>query len=81
MFPCIKRVTGERVYPLGDMPLVVISTANEARDYLELQAKLVALSHRGEQIIAENSSHMVPIDQPEVIVRAIREIVEIGRRK
>ena len=78
-FSRIKRVTGARAYPLGDMPLVVISTANEARDYLELQAKLVALSHRGEQIIAENSSHMVPIDQPEVIVRAIREIVEIGR--
>ena len=80
-FSRIKRVTGERAYPLGDMPLVVISTANEAPDYLELQAKLVALSHRGKQIIAENSSHMVPIDQPEVIVRAIREIVEIGRRK
>jgi fructose-bisphosphate aldolase class 1 len=63
------------------MPLAVISTANEAPDYRELQAKLMALSRSSEQFVAENSTHMVPIDEPEVIVEAIRKIVEEGRRR
>ena len=63
------------------MPLAVISTPNEAPGYLELQAKLMALSRSSEQVVAENSSHMVPIDEPEVITQAIRKVVEEERRR
>lgn len=80
-FSQIGSEIGGRAYPLGDMPLAVISTPNEAPGYRELQAKLVALSRSSEQVVAENSSHMVPIDEPEVIIKAIRKIVEEGRRR
>lgn len=40
-----------------------------------LQKDLVKKSTRGKQIIAEKSCHMIPYDQPEVIVSAIKEMV------
>jgi hypothetical protein len=78
-FSLINKVTGGRAYPLGNTPLWVINTPNEAQGYRELQGKLLALSRRSQQIIAWNSSHMVPIDEPEVITKAIHEAVEHGR--
>jgi pimeloyl-ACP methyl ester carboxylesterase len=79
-FSGIDRLTAGRPYPLGNMHLVVISTPNEARGYAELQAKLLALSHNSEHVVAWKSTHMVPIDEPEVITEAIRDVVD-GVRK
>jgi pimeloyl-ACP methyl ester carboxylesterase len=79
-FSAIERMTGGRPYPLGNMHLVVISTPNEARGYAELQARLLTLSHNSEHVIAWKSTHMVPIDEPEVITEAIHEVVD-GSRK
>jgi pimeloyl-ACP methyl ester carboxylesterase len=59
----------------------VISTPNEARGYAELQAKLLALSRNSEHVIAWNSTHMVPIDEPEVITKAIQEVALQARRE
>jgi pimeloyl-ACP methyl ester carboxylesterase len=67
-------------FPLGNKPLVVISTNYDSPRYAELQKKLLMLSHNSEQLIAENSTHMVIIDQPEVVVRAIEQVVEAVRR-
>ena len=38
-----------------------------------------SLSERGCLIIAEQSGHVVPIDQPEVVVDAIRTVVDAAR--
>jgi pimeloyl-ACP methyl ester carboxylesterase len=70
---------GDRPFPLGGMSLTVIRTENESPGYAELQAKLLALSHRSRQVVAWDSSHMVPIDQPEVIVSAIQKMIETTR--
>jgi pimeloyl-ACP methyl ester carboxylesterase len=80
-FSLIESITGQRPYPLGNTQLTVISTPNEAPGYAELQTKLLALSHNSEQAIAQNSSHMVPIDEPEVIVKAIHKVFDGGRRQ
>ena len=80
-FSLIESVTGQHAYPLGNTPLTVISTPNEAPGYAELQTKLLALSHSSEQVIAQNSFHMVPIDEPEVIVKAIHKVVDGGHRQ
>jgi pimeloyl-ACP methyl ester carboxylesterase len=45
-----------------------------------LQAELAALSTRGKRVIAEESGHYVQVSQPEVVVDAIREVVEAARR-
>jgi pimeloyl-ACP methyl ester carboxylesterase len=78
-FSKIDRAVGNRSYPLGDMPLTVIRTENETPGYEEMQMKLLSLSRQSREIVAHNSSHMVPIDEPEVIISAIHTMVEHTR--
>ena len=70
---------------LGDKPLTVISAGKPwpgkenddlNRVWPELQADLVTKSSRGKQVIAENSGHRINIEQPEIIVEAVREMAE-----
>ena len=65
---------------LGAMPLVVVSTALSAPDYLALQRRLLSYSSNSKQIIAGKSGHGVILDEPEVVVRAIRSVVDSARR-
>jgi pimeloyl-ACP methyl ester carboxylesterase len=66
---------------LGNLLLAVVSTGNEAPNYPKLQAQLLALSRNSEQFIAAKSFHSVEIDQPDVVVRAIRHVVDAIRIK
>ena len=77
-------------YPLGDLPLVVItrglpeeSGADAAaleREHRQDHATIAALSQRGKQIIAERSGHHVQLDEPQLVVSAVREIVTAVRK-
>ena len=42
-------------------------------------ARSVTLSERGCQTIAQESGHVVAIDEPQVVVEAIRSVVETAR--
>jgi pimeloyl-ACP methyl ester carboxylesterase len=66
--------------PLGDMPLVVVSTGNQQPNYQRLQTELLSLSSRSKQFIAARSLHSVEIDQPEIVIDAIRRVVEMVRK-
>lgn len=79
---------------LGDIPLVVLSHgvpdmfeglsregANAAeRVWQDGQRKLARLSTNGTRIVAEDAGHNVQFDQPELVIRSIRDLVERGRR-
>jgi pimeloyl-ACP methyl ester carboxylesterase/bifunctional DNase/RNase len=79
---------------LGNLPLAVITATRrenplnlpedvfEARYQVwqELQQGLVRRSTRTTQRFAEQSGHVVPFDQPEIVIDTIREIVEIIRQ-
>jgi pimeloyl-ACP methyl ester carboxylesterase len=80
-FSDLARVTGKSPFPLGDLPLAVISTDNETPGYGKLQADLMALSHRSEHVIAWNSTHMVLIDEPEVITGSILKMATAAREQ
>jgi pimeloyl-ACP methyl ester carboxylesterase len=80
-FSDLAAVTGKSTFPLGDMPLIVISTPNESPGYPKLQAKLLALSRNSKHIIAWNSTHMVLIDQPEVITESILKMATAARQQ
>ena len=43
---------------------------------LELQRQLAALSTRGVQTVVANSGHWVPLQAPESVIGALRQIVE-----
>jgi pimeloyl-ACP methyl ester carboxylesterase len=57
--------TKEHPHPLGDKPLVDISTDEGlGPDYAKLQNALLSLSQNSKHIVAEKSSHFVIIDRP-----------------
>jgi len=59
----------------GDLPLITISSTDPG-DYRVRQQNAVAkLSTRGRHIMASNSGHWVPLDQPQVVIEAVREVL------
>jgi pimeloyl-ACP methyl ester carboxylesterase len=73
-------LTKKHPQPLGDKPLVNVST-DEFRDadYVKLQADLLTLSKNSKEIVAQNSTHFVIIDRPDVVVDAIKPAVQAIR--
>lgn len=65
----------------GDLPLITISSAAAAPERLRQQESLARLSSRGRHIVAPESGHWIPLDQPSVIVEAIVGMVEEARRR
>jgi len=47
--------------------------------FKELQKDLVTKSTQGKQVIAEESDHMVTLNQPQIVVDSIKEINESSR--
>ncbi len=50
--------------------------AQIAQIHDEFQEKLAGLSTQGKLIVATESGHIIPVDQPDVVIDAIREMVE-----
>lgn len=76
---------------LGDLPLVVVSVQHFLRRSLltfflplkqvdevwtKMQPELLKLSSNSKEIVAEDSGHFVGIDQPEVMIKAINELID-----
>jgi pimeloyl-ACP methyl ester carboxylesterase len=62
---------------LGDLPADLAKPTNVAWE--KMQEELAHLSSRGTQTIAKNSGHYVQIDRPELVVEAIRNVVDQAR--
>jgi len=77
-------------YPFGDMPLIVLArgrsedTTNQAKqmedDHRKDQQALSMLSSKGKLIIAQQSGHHIQLDEPELVVRSIREVLDAVKR-
>jgi pimeloyl-ACP methyl ester carboxylesterase len=62
------------------IPVLVITGGRGAdENWRQLQRDQASLSERGCLMIAQESGHVVPVDQPEVVVGAIRTVVETAR--
>jgi len=73
-------ISKEHPHPLGDKPLVDISTdENLGPEYVKLQNALLSLSQNSKQIVAEKSSHFVIIDRPDVVIDGVRQAVQSAR--
>jgi pimeloyl-ACP methyl ester carboxylesterase len=74
---------------LGDLPLVVITHGQAfpgpmatLEKYWGLgQERLAALSTNGELVVARNSNHMIQLDEPQVVVDAIRRVLDAAARR
>lgn len=86
------RILRENPLRLGDKPLIVLTRdlsvkpnyseedirANEI--WKELQADLASRSSNGKQIVAEKAGHFIYADEPELVLDAIRRLVEAARK-
>lgn len=59
----------------GDLPLITISSTDPGDYRLRQQEALAGLSTRGRHIVASDSGHWIPLEQPQVVIDAIRELV------
>jgi len=88
---CSMRALMDALNWRADIPLVVLTQGlpYRAEDYvnpslasryyqlhLEMQKDLVGRSSRGRQIMADRSGHFIHRDQPELVVNAIRQLIE-----
>ena len=72
-FDAVSAANTNRPRPLGNIPLIVISTLNDSPKYDELQRTLLSQSANSVHMVAANSTHMVIVDEPGVVIEAIRQ--------
>lgn len=90
----LERMHRERLKnraTLGDLPLTVIaraeggyadgmsiSAADLEKERRELQADLARLSRKG-RLVFSNSGHNIHVEDPDLVIRSIRELVQENR--
>lgn len=77
-------------HSLGDMPLIVLTRGISERDgpdgeafaaeHRRDHAALAAMSRNGKLVIAAHSSHHVQLDEPELVIKSIREVLAAVRK-
>jgi pimeloyl-ACP methyl ester carboxylesterase len=70
----VDLATQNRANPMGAKPLIVVSA--QATEFLHA---LLGISSNSKQVIAANSGHYVMVDRPDVVIGAIREVVEAAK--
>jgi pimeloyl-ACP methyl ester carboxylesterase len=63
----------------GDLPLVTISSTDPGDYRLRQEDALARLSTRGRHVVASHSGHWVPLDEPDIVIAAIRDMLETIR--
>jgi pimeloyl-ACP methyl ester carboxylesterase len=64
---------------LGDpppVPMVILSAANSTPAQLAERDALARRSQHGKHILASKSGHWIHLDQPELVIEAIRELLK-----
>lgn len=79
---------------LGDMPLAVLSGDPDRPEpdlpedlvkptsdaWQQMQKELTHLSTKSTQVIAKNSGHYIQLDRPELVIEAVRNVVDQARQ-
>ena len=63
----------------GDIPVVVFSAGERRPQWLAADAALACASSNGRHIVAPHGGHWVHLDHPELVINAIRDVVEVAR--
>lgn len=74
---------------LEEMPLIVLTQGNQSspssaspgvlRGWVDLQRRFAERSRRGRQVVVPESGHGMPIEAPDAIITAVREMVTMVR--
>lgn len=74
----------QAIESLGSLPLVVLSqgskdpemTDERFQQWASLQLDLTQLSSNSQQIIAENSGHLIPLERPDLVISAVYQLID-----
>jgi pimeloyl-ACP methyl ester carboxylesterase len=90
----VRATRGRQPHPFGTIPVVVLSAGkgefeNEAEASAAVQkaqhdrgqADLATLSSNGRQITATSSGHHIHLDEPDLVIEAIRQVIHAVRSK
>ena len=88
----LAEMRAAEVTNLGDIPLVVLSHGDNPVPFLSeadnqkleqawqaMQTELAAQSSNSKQIVAEDSGHYIQLDQPQLVIDAVREVVGMAQ--
>jgi pimeloyl-ACP methyl ester carboxylesterase len=64
--------------PQPDLPEVLVEPTNDV--WQQMQIELAHLSTRGKQVIAKNSGHYIQLNRPDIVIEAVRNIVDQARQ-
>jgi pimeloyl-ACP methyl ester carboxylesterase len=59
----------------AEIPTIVISSGNQSAEHIAMQRMLADAAHVGRHVIAARSSHWVQLDEPELVVDAVRTLI------
>jgi pimeloyl-ACP methyl ester carboxylesterase len=65
--------------PPRHIPVVVISSVHHSPEEFAAHQRLVRASEQGRHVVAARSAHWIQFDEPELIVDAVRDLVESDR--
>jgi pimeloyl-ACP methyl ester carboxylesterase len=65
----------------GGMPVVVLSARERNPRWLTADAVLARASSNGRHIVAPHGGHWVHLDHPDLVIRAIRDVVDATSRR
>ncbi len=75
----VEATSRNKAAPFSDKPLIVLRTANSMPGYEDLQKALLSLSTNSKAVVAENSGHYIMVDRPDLVITAIRKVVEAAQ--
>lgn len=65
--------------PPREIPIVVISSADQPSEQLAAHRLLAEASTSGRHVVATEGAHWVQFDEPELVVAAVRQLVKLER--
>ncbi len=74
--PSAAEVLAERPSHYGDLPLVLISARTATQSRIDADRALSERSTQGRHVLADESGHWVALDAPQVVIRAILDVIE-----
>jgi pimeloyl-ACP methyl ester carboxylesterase len=63
----------------GNLPVIVLSAANSTPQQLQERQAMAARSPHGRHSIAAKSGHWIQLDEPELVIEAVREMIRTLR--
>src|SRR5215470_3963528 len=77
-------------HPLGDMPLIVLTRGKSEEngpdgkaleeEHRRVHTAMAAMSRNGKLVVAANSGHHVQLDEPELVIKAIHDLLTAARK-